>query len=129
MVPIFPVPIPRLRTVQLQVQDQENKNVSTSSTTKKENVSQPQFQAMNKKQPQFQAMEDPELGFSLPFVQLGLALFKRERNERYMRHLKCRYRPTQKMASHLLKHQTKRRLRMLADSDLIDFLSYVVGLM
>lgn len=66
-------------------------------------------------------MEDPELGFSLPFIQLGLSLFKRERNEKYMRHLKCRYRPTQKVAAHLLKFQTKRRLKM-GDADLKEFL-------
>ncbi|CAD7929957.1 unnamed protein product [Amoebophrya sp. A25] len=61
-------------------------------------------------QGQFQDMDDPELGFALPLIQLGLPLFKRERNEKYMRHLRCRYRPTQRMIDFLLKHQTKRRL-------------------
>ncbi|CAD7949936.1 unnamed protein product [Amoebophrya sp. A120] len=106
-------------------EDQSQVDMSTSSTEK-----QPEHREAikhQKKPPpvkkQFQDAVDPEIGFALPFVQLGLALFKRERNEKYMRHLKCRYRPTQKCVDLLLKHQTKRRLTVCADEDFTAFLN------
>ena len=72
----------------------------------------------------------------LPVIQYGVTLFRRERSEKYMPHLRCRYRLAQEAVSisvcsgeHrqrseslLLKYQTKRRLEFVSLQDFVHFL-------
>eukprot|EP00747_Dinoflagellata_sp_TGD_P095092 gnl/TRDRNA2_/TRDRNA2_166346_c0_seq1.p1 gnl/TRDRNA2_/TRDRNA2_166346_c0~~gnl/TRDRNA2_/TRDRNA2_166346_c0_seq1.p1 ORF type:complete len:586 (+),score=104.51 gnl/TRDRNA2_/TRDRNA2_166346_c0_seq1:54-1760(+) len=68
------------------------------------------------------ARRNPELGVALPFIQLGLTLFKRMRYDKFMPHLKCRYSLSQDGIELLLRHQTKRRLRFVERADFVAFL-------
>eukprot|EP00392_Amoebophrya_sp_AT5.2_P018164 g18635.t1 len=79
--------------------------------------------AAAKPKPKFTPLPDPEVGFGVPLIQLGLSLFKRERNEKYMQHLKCRYRLCQQSVPFLLQYQRKRRLHMAHRQDWANFLT------
>ncbi len=56
---------------------------------------------------------EPDDLMRFPVIAVGTSIFKRERNEKYMPSLRCRYRLSQKNMEFLLKYQRKRRINIV----------------